>query len=177
LLLIRWDKPPSAHYHDNGRLVDLLLSSSSTTDYGQLLLRASVAGNCHSARVPDPFSPEAVPTVMLLCPSSTSWWVTTMSVTFALTALVVCGSFCLQTANAGLLLTGTDYQPLSTDDQQLAIDDQSQQTSVQFQQMVTDQVRLWECSSWCWRYSAVYGRTVVLRTYQIYFNVIVWWRY
>jgi hypothetical protein len=65
-----------------------------------------------------------------------------MSVTFALTALVVCGSFCLQTANAGLLLTGTDYQPLSTDDQQLAIDDQSQQTSVQFQQMVTDQVRL-----------------------------------
>lgn len=88
--------------------------------------------------------PEAIPSVMLLCPS---WWVPlgrtrSMSVTMAWTALVTCSSFCLLTVTTASLLSGTDYQPPSADDQPLATDDQSQQTSAQFQQMATDQVRV-----------------------------------
>ncbi|KAE9539394.1 hypothetical protein AGLY_004646 [Aphis glycines] len=57
-------KPSSAHYHDNGRLVDLLPSSSNCHSYG----------SCCCAH-PSPETvvvlcfPEAISSVMLLCPS------------------------------------------------------------------------------------------------------------
>lgn len=142
LLLIRRDKPQSAHArYDNGGLVDLRAAVELVCHrLRQLLL--CVTEICQPQR-PDPLpgshsDGDASASVIDVgvSDSGTSTGTTTMSVTVVLTALVACSSCCLLTTAAALVsdLASSDYQPLASDDLQ------PQHISVQLQQTDSDRV-------------------------------------